>query len=615
MLIKQKGVEAVYGYSGNIAKVDLSTGSIVTETFDDDFARRFIGGNGFVAKLVYDNVPLDTGPLDPENGVAIAVGPLTDSPIWGTSRGHLGTIAPQTGLFADGNYGGDFGMALKRSGYEAILITGAADKPVYLHVTDEGISIEDASDLWGKSTGETTEILAKRAGEGAAALSIGPGGENGVVFANVCSGGRRFGMAGRGGAGTVMGSKNLKAVVARGKQKAAIYDAKGLKVFLKKKLPELRKNKGVMTKLGTSALTNLINAKGLLGTRNNQRETFDRWQEISGDFYLERYQDRDTACHGCILACGKNVKIDRGEYRGKSVKMPEYETLYSMGAMNDNSDIMSIIIGNHLCDEMGIDTISMGVTLSFVAECIERGIITESDLGGTVKFDNGEVIADLISKTVKREGIGAYLAMGSRRIAKHFGGDAYKCLYEVQGLEIAGHSARGLRGMSLAYATSTRGGSHHDARPDYANHADPSLGFETIPDYVMNSNYFTCLGDSLVVCRFIEEGMMNPPAVSEDMAAFLNYITGWNLTADDLKIIGERIYNLERLINTKRGVSRKDDILPYRVMNEPIPDGPAKGLYVPNHVLDRMLDQYYELRGWSKEGRPTNEKLGELGLI
>jgi aldehyde:ferredoxin oxidoreductase len=169
--------------------------------------------------------------------------------------------------------------------------------------------------------------------------------------------------------------------------------------------------------------------------------------------------------------------------------------------------------------------------------------------------------------------------------------------------------------MSLAYATSTRGGSHHDARPDYAHHADPSLGFETIPDYVVNSNYFTCLGDSLVVCRFIEEGMMDPPAVSEDMALFLNYITGWNMSVDDLKAIGERIYNLERLINTKRGVSRKDDILPYRVMNEPIPDGPAKGLYVPRDVLDSMLDEYYQLRGWDREGRPTEAKLAELGLV
>ena len=371
----------MYGYCGNIVKVNLSTGSIVTETFGEDFARKYLGGNGFVAKLIYDNVPQDVDPLGAENGVAIAVGPMTDSAVWGTSRGHVGSISPQTGLFADSNFGGDFGIALKRSGYEAIFVNGAADKPVYLLVTDEGVSIEDASDLWGKGTEETNETLKQRNGKSAVSLSIGPGGENGVVFANVFCGGKRPGAAGRGGIGAVMGSKNLKAVVARGTQKAKIYNADGLKVFLKEKLPELKTNKGGMSKVGTSALPNMVNAKGILGTRNNQRETFDRWQGISGDFFLEKYKDIDTACHGCVLACGKKVKIDRGQYKGKTVKMPEYETLYAMGSMNDNSDVVSIFIGNYLCDDMGIDTISMGVTLSFVAECMERGIITEDDLG------------------------------------------------------------------------------------------------------------------------------------------------------------------------------------------------------------------------------------------
>jgi len=605
----------MYGYYGKIFKIDLTNSTIVTETFDEDFARKYLGGNGFVAKLIYDNVPLDEDPLSPENGMAIAVGPMTDSVVWGTSRGHLGSISPQTGFFADSNFGGDFGMALKRSGYEAVYVTGSSEKPVYVLVTNEGISIEDASDVWGKGTEETNEILEERTGKGAVAMSIGPGGENCIVFANVCSGGRRHGMAGRGGIGAVMGSKKLKAVVARGNQKAEVYDADGLKAFLKEKLPELKQNKGGMTKVGTSALPNMINSKGILGTRNNQQETFDRWQDISGDFFLEKHKDKDIACHGCVLACGKNVKIDKGEFKGKSVKMAEYETLYAMGSMNDNADVVSIFIANYLCDDLGIDTVSMGVTLSFVAECMERGILTEKDLGGTVKFDNGDAMADLIQKTVKREGIGAYLSMGSRGIANHFGGDTYKYLYEVQGLEIPGHSARGLRGMGLAYSTSTRGGSHHDARPNYTTHADPTLGFETIPDYCVNSNYFTCLGDSLIVCRFIQEGMMKPPAVSEDMAIFLNYITGWNVNADNLKKIGERIYNLERLINTKRGVSRKDDILPYRVMNEPIPNGPAKGLYVSKEILDKMLDEYYELRGWNRDGLPTNEKLAELGLL
>jgi aldehyde:ferredoxin oxidoreductase len=261
---------------------------------------------------------------------------------------------------------------------------------------------------------------------------------------------------------------------------------------------------------------------------------------------------------------------------------------------------------------MGIDTISMGVTLSFVAECMGKGIISEKEVGGRVNFADGEAMVDLIKKTARREGIGALLAVGSARIAERFDKDAYKYLYTVKGLEVAGHSARGLRGMSLSYSTSTRGGSHHDGRPNYAT-ADPDPGFDPQPKYIQRNQYFTAVGDSLIVCRFIAERGLGTP-LNDDIAKIVGYVTGWDITLAELEKIGERIYNLERLINIRRGVSRKDDILPYRVMNEPIPDGPVKGRYCPKENLDAMLDTYYELRGWTREGVPTDEKLAELGL-
>jgi len=604
----------MFGYSGRYLKVDLSSGITTEESYSDAFARMYLGGNGFAAKLIYDNVQLAVEPLDPENAIVFAVGPLAGTPVWGTSRGHIAAMSPLTGFFADSNYGGDFAFVQKMTGFDAIFITGKAEKPVYLSVSENGAELRDATDIWGKTTEETNDILEEKAGKGSMAASIGPAGENGVLYASIICGGKRPGAMGRGGMGAVMGSKNLKAILVKGDKKTEIAHPEELKAFLKEKLPQLKENKGGMTAFGTAALPKLTNSKGLFATRNNTRETFDDWQEISGDLFIEKYQGKRTACHGCVLACGKTVVPSEGEYAGKTVKMPEYETLYAMGSMLENKDINSIFNGNHLCDLMGLDTITMGVTMAFVAECVEKGVITEEDLGGTVSFCDGKSMQDLIRDTVSQEGIGKYLAMGSLNLSKLFGKDSYKYLHAVKGMEIAGHSARGLREMSLGYSVSTRGGSHHDTRPFYpGTHPDP--GFEKIPEYVVKSNSFTAVGDALVICRFIAEGMLDGPAVSASMATMLNYVTGWDLDVAGLEEIGERIYNLERLINTKRGVSRKDDVLPYRVMNEPIPEGPSEGRYCPREELEAMLDKYYKIRGWTGEGVPTDEKLTELGLI
>jgi aldehyde:ferredoxin oxidoreductase len=446
----------MYGNNGAILKVNLSTAEIKEEHFDREFYMQYLGGNGLIAKLIHDNVPPSVTPLEPENGIVFAVGPLTDTPVWGTSRGHVGTISPQTGFFCDSNYGGDFGMALKRTGYDAVYITGKSPKPVYLSVTEGGGELRDAANYWGKTTEETLDALEESAGKGAVGAAIGPAGEKGIIFANIICGGKRRGAAGRGGMGAVLGSKNLKAIVAGGSRKTQIADSEGLKNILRELLPELKKNRGAFTKTGTAAVTNMVNSKGMLGTHNNMRETFEYANDISGDHFLKTYKEKNTACHGCVIACGKKVRVTEGDFAGTSVKMPEYETLYAMGSMLDNHDINALFNGNHICDLMGIDTISMGLTLAFVGECMERGIVTEDEIEGRVDFDDGAGTVELIKKTVQKEGIGKHLALGSYRLANLIGKDSYKYLYAVQGLECAGHSARGLRGMALAYSTSTR---------------------------------------------------------------------------------------------------------------------------------------------------------------
>jgi aldehyde:ferredoxin oxidoreductase len=274
--------------------------------------------------------------------------------------------------------------------------------------------------------------------------------------------------------------------------------------------------------------------------------------------------------------------------------------------------MVSIMNANAVCDDLGLDTISMGVTLSFAAECLERGVVTEGELGFPVRFADGEHLAELVKKTAYKEGVGEMLALGSRKLAECFGGDAARYLYDVKGMEIAGHSARGLRMMSLGYATSTRGGSHHDARALYTEPGvDP--GFEGQVEYVVKSQHNTAVGDSLVMCRFLSERAFGM-AISEKLVRTISLVTGWNLTLEELEMIGERIYTLERIINTDRGIMRRDDTLPYRVMHEPIGEGPAKGRFCPPEKLDEMLDTYYELRGWDPDGIPTDETLSRLGL-
>jgi aldehyde:ferredoxin oxidoreductase len=286
------------GSTGEILHVDLSSGIPSPETPTNEFVRKIIGGNGYAAKLIFDHVPADVDPLGGKNAVAIAVGPLTDTPLWGTSRAHMAVISPQAGLFCDSNFGGDFAVAQRRTGFDAILIQGKSSRALYLFITEGKVEFRDASHGWGMTTEETIAILQGECGKGSVCMAIGPAGERKIPFANVVSGGRRFGTAGRGRQGAVFGSKNLKAIVVMGGLETIIADPEGLGDFLKRKFPELKKNKGILTKYGTGYLPGFMNAKGILGTRNNARETFDAWWQISADFFLLQYGQRSAACRG-----------------------------------------------------------------------------------------------------------------------------------------------------------------------------------------------------------------------------------------------------------------------------------------------------------------------------
>lgn len=601
----------MYGLSGRILHVDLSRESMHVEELPVETLRRFVGGNGLAAFLIGRDVDPVVQPFDQENMVVFAVGPLSGTPVWGTSRGHMASISPLTGLFADSNYGGAFGLAHKRTGFDAIAVRGCASSPVYLRVTPEGGELLPAEDLWGKTTEETNAILADRDGKGAVSISIGQAGENCVLFANLVCGGTRPGAAGRGGLGAVLGGKRLKAIVASGGERPNVAFPDKLREFLRSEVGLVREKAAPLTNFGTPILVEMINEKGLLCTHNAAVETFASAATLGPDA-MDPYIQRNTACPGCPIACGKDVSMPGAKAAAGTAKMPEYETIYALGSMLDMTSIEPVIRANALCDLLGLDTISMGVTLAFVAECLERGIVTADDLGGQIGFNDAEGMVRAVEQTAGREGLGDMLAEGSVRLAERFGGNAHQLLYAVKGLEIAGHSARGLRPLALGYATATRGGSHHDTRPKYLfPETDP--GFEGQPEYSVRSQNFTALGDSLVLCRFIEERLIGSEN-NDKLAELLNLVTDWGVTGEELETAGERIYNLERQINVGRGASREQDVLPWRTMHEPIPDGPAKGRYCPPEQLAALLDEYYALRGWDADGRPTRKTLVRLGL-
>ena len=605
----------MFGYTGRILQVDLTQGKSSIQTFDEAFARKYLGGNGFAAKILYDGLKPGIDPFSPENLVVFAVGPVTDTPFPSTSRAYAATKSPLNGLFFDSTFGGRFAITQKRTGFEAIVISGRAKEPVYLWVDENGAELKSAAAVWGKTTKETVEALQAAEGEEADVVAIGPAGEKLVRYACLTHFWRgREGVGGRGGVGAVLGSKNVKAVVVKGSRKTQVADAQSLKDLVESRKEPLEKGTAGLKNFGTPILVNMINTVGGLGVRNLQEEHSPRAPEIGGEKLKELYFERHDTCFACPIACGKTMRLpaDKGGLRWK---MPEYETLFSLGSMMDNWDPASLIQLNSLCDQLGLDTISMGVTLSFACECFEKGLITEKETGGkALRFGDSALIAELVQDTAKRQGFGNLLAEGSYRLAEKIGKGSQDLLYCFKKVEVAGHSARALKGMSVGYATGTRGGSHHDARPtlQYMGEFDRTKT-ERQALFAVKTQNFTALDDSLTQCRFASERGYGG-TINDNYVKMINSVTGWGLSLADVEKVGERIYNLERAFNCREGIRRQDDTIPARTLNQPIPAGPSKGMYTPRVEFEAMLNEYYQLRGWDAKGVPTIAKLKELGL-
>ena len=604
-------------YGGEVLHVHLDTGDHEIEPLDPADARRFLGGNGFAAKAVADHVPSDAGAFDPENVVALAVGPMNATPLQSTSRGVLGFVSPMTNGFFDSTFGGTFPRAQKTTGFELVVLHGRADDLSYVVVSEDGARVEPAADLAGADTYETCARVREREGQGydTHVLAAGPAGEHQVRYACLLHESElREGVAGRGGSGAVFGSKNVKAVAVReGSFEPELAAPGDLRELAASRMRPLMDETTMLQEYGTAGLVNPINEMGKLGQRNNQTERTDpeTAERVSGETLREEYVTEDTTCANCAVRCGKHVSV---EAEGVTdAKIPEFESLFGTASMQDVYDLPRVVKVNDLCDRLGMDTISFGVTVAFARECYEKGLLSDDD-SPHLEFGDADGLVELTRQTAHRDGFGDRLADGSFALARGLADEAEKYLHGSKGLEFAAHSPRGLKGMAIGYATSTRGGSHHDTRPTLQYGSEEPFTPDNSPEFAARSQHFTALGDSLTQCRFVSEGGWGKK-INDRYRDAINHATGWSLSTTEVETIGERVYNLERLINVRRGVaSREEDALPHRVTHEPIPDGPSQGMHCPPDELARMLDDYYAFRGWDADGVPTSETLAGLDL-
>lgn len=593
-----------YGYAGRILKVDLGSQVVVIEKLDRDLRDRFLGGRGFGAKILYDMVSPGTPPLSAENILVLATGPLTGTSAPGSKLGVV-SKSPLTRGYGDSVVGGHIGPEIKYAGYDVVVIEGRADKPVYLWIDDDHVEFRDASHLWGEGCFAAERRLKLELGERVQVLCIGPAGEKQVKIACI---GHAFGrQAGRCGLGAVMGAKKLKAIVVRGSRGIRLAKPKAFQ----EKVLELRRQivesplAAPMHDFGTGGSTLEHNAAGCLPTRNFQSGFFDQAGAIGGEAMQSTTVVRHGACFGCTLACSKWSQVDNICIDG-----PEYETIGMLGSNCGIADLETIIRANYLCDDLGLDTISTGNIVAFATECYERGIISDRDTQGLVlSFGAEDSLLKLITMIGQREGVGDTLAEGVREASRQFGKGSDKFALHSKGLEQSAYETRAAVGQVLGYAVNDRGADHNRIWSWEFFVGNERYTTEAKAERVKQLQCSRSAPDIMGMCRFVSYYI--------DFAAYGELITaatGVEISSADVLHIAERVFNLTRVFNLREGFSREDDRPPARVFDEPVPDGPTKGARVERADYEKLLDQFYELSGWTKTGVPTLERLKELGL-
>ncbi|BDB01776.1 aldehyde ferredoxin oxidoreductase family protein [Clostridium botulinum] len=600
----------MYGYNGKILRIDLTNRNCTLEPLDEEKAKKFIGARGLGVKTLLEEIDPKIDPLSIENKLVIVTGPITGAPMPTSGRYMVVTKAPLTGTIAISNSGGKWGTELKNAGYDMIIVQGKSEVPVYVNIEDDKIEIKEANHLWGKTSLETTKILCNENNERAKVLCIGPAGEKLSLMAAIMNDIDRA--AGRGGVGAVMGSKNLKAIVVKGSGKVKVVNEEEAKKVSLEKIKILREDPvagGGLPTYGSAVLVNIINENGVHPVRNFQKSYTDEADKISGETLTEDCLVRKNPCYRCPIACGRWVKLDDGTECGG----PEYETLWSFGSDCDVYDLNAINVANMLCNEYGLDTISAGATIAAAMELYEKGYIKDEDIkedGLSLKWGDAEAVVGWTKKMALREGFGDKMADGSYRLCESYGVPEFSMTVKKQ--ELPAYDPRGIQGHGITYAVNNRGGCHikgYMISPEILGYPEKldRFSLEGKAAYAKVFHDLTAVIDSLGLCIFTTFGLG-----VQDYVDMYNVVVGGKLhDAESIMEAGDRIWTLEKLFNLEAGIDSSHDTLPKRLLKEPIPEGPSKGCV---HKLSELLPEYYAVRGWDKNGIPTEDTLKKLGL-
>lgn len=603
------------GYNGKYLLIDLNTGDTASHDIPSNLFKGFVGGRGMGARLLYELLPAHIEPLSPQNLLIIGTGPLTGTMTPGSSKHIITTLSPETGGFLDSYSSGRVGPELRAAGYDFIVVRGKAKVPSILVMNDSQIEICDALDLWGKDAYEAETILHERYGSQFSYMVIGPAGERLVRYASVNS--EFYRQAARGGVGAVFGSKNLKAIMVRGSGKVPCQDPLKLMEITKTMIELSRTNEINISRMhqGTPGTMCITSEAGMLPTRNFTRVTYPEGAGKIDGVGVGRDSIGTRGCFGCFTPCSKVGKFTVDEpCKDNTLEGPEYETASLLGSNLDISSLPFVLKANYECDRLGLDTISAGVVIGFIMECFERGLLNAKDLDGLEpKFGDENVTLEMLKRIAYREGFGFLMGEGVKRMAESIGKGTERFAIHCKGMEFPGYDPRGAYGCALTFAVNPRGACHRRAWPplELFSGANPHT-VEGKAKLIKGTYDEQIIMHLLMVCDFPASAI---PMSIDDYLKYLNVTLGTQLTTDDLFEAAERTETLIRMFNNREGKGRADDQLPDRIICEAPPDGPAKGLVIGKEAFNRMLSEYYELRGWDDEGVPTKQTLEKLGLV
>ncbi|MBR0597463.1 aldehyde ferredoxin oxidoreductase family protein [Sinanaerobacter chloroacetimidivorans] len=603
------------GFAGKILKIDLTTESWSEIKLSEDVYRKYIGGRSLGMKLLYELLPPGVDPLSPENLFILTTGAVSGTPVPSGCKYVIVSKSPATGTILESYASGYITQELKYAGYDGFILAGKSKNPCYIEIYNDNVYFRDAGKLWGLDCYEAERALKEIHGPEYGRIVIGPAGEK---LSNLASVNSDFGrQAARGGPGAILGSKNVKGVVARGtKQGVKCHDPEAVLRLNREhiKMSDESFMGRIRKRFGTPYTLTVTNAAGMLPTRNFKTGYTENAEELIGAEAVESAMVKSRSCLGCIIACSKVTQVTEGPFEGLVVEGPEYETIALLGSNLGITYLPAILKGNEVCDRVGIDTISAGVAVGFAMECYERGLLKDFDLDGMdLSFGNYEAALKLMEDIGYRRGFGEVLTMGVKRASEIIGQDSYKFTLEVKGLEFPGYDPRASFGAGLTYAVTPRGACHRRCWPpskEILREVPPYIA-EGKAEIVKKLQDDNCILHSLMICDIPHKslGMGMQPLLE-----YVNAVTGIDYKIEDIQEVVDRTETLARLFNIREGFGRKDDTLPWRILNEDLPDGPPKGIHIKQEDLDYMLDRYYELRGWDENGVPLEETVARYRI-